>query len=135
MHRVVVTGMGAISCLGTSLDDPSFGAGTVGFLTALVQGGFANDAAFGGGGDTVITTLGAHQIYATLVPEAAVSDFTIGATYGGQSLSESAETLGLGETLYLVPEPGTAWLVGLGFAGISAGAASRRSKGRARSRR
>jgi hypothetical protein len=39
------------------------------FLSALWQGGFANDPLFGGGGDTLLGQLDPFAIYATLIPE------------------------------------------------------------------
>src|SRR5207344_1845020 len=76
---------------GHTFTDPELGAGTIGFETALLDNGFANNPQFGGSGAVLLNAqgghaqLGAHQVFAMLVPTAA-QGFTASATEGNITL-------------------------------------------------
>lgn len=96
------------------------------FMTALLQGGFLQDVAFGGDGDDILGLLALGEIYATLVPE----DGTL-FNFGANGRTASG-ILGNGEALFLTepnvaPLPAPAFLL-LGAVGLLAGAAAKRRR-------
>jgi len=111
-----------VNLTGRSLLDPKLvGFGDAGFsqMSALLAGGWAQDAAFGGDGADTILALQANGMYLTFVP----SDTASNSLRFGFSV-DGASTSGVltrdGQAMYLstvaIPEPGT-WamlLAGLG---------------------
>ncbi|MGH8722874.1 MAG: hypothetical protein ACREU4_12870, partial [Burkholderiales bacterium] len=81
---------------------PQFGFGALAFQTDLLDGGFATRGEFGGSGPLEIDTLGAYQVYATLVLEA-TQFFTVSASLGGVNFLAAVESLDDGEVLYVRP--------------------------------
>ncbi len=72
-------------------------------VTAILDGGFAKDPAFGGSGDSVIATLPLGEAYVFLVPEAAGAlsvDVDGGAERHSLRLSDFAD----GQTAWLLPD-------------------------------
>lgn len=96
------------------LTDPMLGAGysaeTTG-LTPLMTGGWAASPTFGGPGFSVLSTLGGHEVWATLVYEA--WDSVNADVYGAWKPLEGV-SLTNGQSAFLVPEPATLALLALG---------------------
>ena len=89
-----------VNLLDSPITDPTFSVGASGYTASLMQGGWMNDALFGGSGDTTISSLAAHAVYGTLIPEGS-SYFTLSA-FGN---SVSYDSLAPGESMYATPEP------------------------------
>ena len=93
-----------VNLSGTSLDNPRLGVD--GVLQPLLQGGWQRDPVYGGSGDTAIASLGAYQIYATLVPSSR-TEFAFGgsrATTNSGVLQVEKVKLSNGQASYLVPD-------------------------------
>jgi hypothetical protein len=93
-----------------------------------LTGGWANDALFGGSGDTLLSALSANAIYLTLVPEYS-NNFTDiraefdldGQHYAGAWGGTGDKVLAIGQRIIpvaQVPEPGTLGLLLLGLGAI-----------------
>ncbi len=81
-------------------------------LVALMAGGFERAPLFGGAGLEPLASLAPGEVYAMLVPEG-VSHFNMMAQDGKFTY---AETLGYGESIYMVPEPAAVVILVLGGA-------------------
>jgi len=75
--------------------DPTFAVG-------LMQGGFADNPLFGGAGPSLLDSLGAFEVYATLVPEG-------GTLFNAsvQGMNPISAHLGNGEWVFLTASPTT----------------------------
>ena len=82
---------------------PHLGVGNV--MQPLLQGGWQNDATYGGAGDQLLTKLNAYQIYATLVPSSETR-FQFGGTpnASGANIQVEQGTLTNNQVMYLTPD-------------------------------
>lgn len=98
------------------------------FLQALLSGGFANSASFGGTGPQLLTDLGGFSVYATLISETG----TIFNASADGAADISGVQLADGEFAFLlaaaaaVPEPSMLIVFGLGVLGLGVTARRRR---------
>ena len=112
-----------INLSGKDLLNPELGVAPLGggtaFAQALLTEGFLNDPAFGGNGVLTLGSLGASDIYATLVP---TGDTLLNAMVNGAGPITDA-TLADGGVLYLrantVPEPSSLVLFAGGLIGLA----------------
>jgi hypothetical protein len=84
--------------------DPKIGFGAIDFRTELLQGGFANEARFGGSGPQVIQGLDGFQVYMTLIEEG-TDALSASAVLDGVDYFGDIESLADGQVLY-IREPG-----------------------------
>jgi hypothetical protein len=80
-----------VNLLDQPLGSPTMGLQSTTASTALIKEGFANDPFFGGGGAVPLGQLGAHQVYATLIPNSAGSLANLSFTRGGMTFSGSGD--------------------------------------------
>jgi len=97
-----------------SLVAPLLGVGRKGYLTSLMSGGFTRDALFGGSGPDILHELPALGVYAILVPEG-TTHFNVMASGGEFTYIEN---LAPGGSAYMVPEPATMSLLGIGAVAV-----------------
>ncbi len=90
-----------------SLPNPQLGVGNPGegFITPLLQRGFARNQQFGGSGPVALTSLPAGGVYVTLIPDFLQSE--VNARVGSAGLKGfSLPQLAANQVVYLTPIPG-----------------------------
>ncbi len=93
-----------VNLSGTALENPRLGVD--GVLQPVLQGGWARDPLYGGAGDVALTSLGAYQIYATLVPSSR-TEFAFGASRADVNnglIQVEKVKLSNGQASYLLPD-------------------------------
>ena len=91
-------------------------SGGASFSRSLVQGGFLNDPAFGGAGDTTLASLAPNSIYAFLVPESDIVSGTFDVSADGATPLSASLPFGGVAYLTAAPEPASLTLLALGTA-------------------
>jgi hypothetical protein len=105
-----------VNLTGAGQDNPAIGVD--GAVQNLLSRGWANNTFFGGGGAQLISTIGGYAVYGTLIPSSSSGTADIQLTSGGNGFSSTTTNLNAGGVLYVVPEPGTWLLLGLGLLGL-----------------
>jgi hypothetical protein len=117
-----------LNLLGSPLANPMLGIDPAGqnslFTVGLLQGGFMHDPLFGGGGPVGLGSLGALDVYATLIPDSGTR-FNGAFDSFGQHITGSVDGLQDGGAFFFIrpiPEPSTILLFGSGLAAMGVAA-------------